>query len=51
VVQEHLYLDLTSELVSDLLFVQQFLLYDFERADEPGVFLLRQEDASVFAVA
>ena len=51
VVEEHLDLDLSGELVRDLLLPQQTLLDDLERADEVCVSLADQVDSTVLTVA
>lgn len=51
VVEEHLDLDLSRELVGDLLLPQQTLLYDLQRTDEIRVSLTHEVHPAVLAVS
>jgi hypothetical protein len=50
-VEEHLDLNLPNELISDLLLVQQFLLYYLQRANKVGVALTHQINPSILPIS
>lgn len=51
VVEKHLDLYFSDELVSYLLLVEQLLLDHLQSADEAGVLLFHEVDAAIFAIA
>ncbi len=51
VVEEHLDFDLTDELVSDLLLMDQLLFDNLQRTDEVRILLLHQVNPSIFTVS